>query len=77
MELASEDELTQHPATNPNPTQSPDAQGSSILQTGTQQSDSKKSQYQKAEEQIKEQEKQRTLGVVPAFNVSYRKEPSP
>ncbi len=31
-----------------------------------------KSQHQKAEEQIKEQEKQRTLGVLPAFNVSYR-----
>jgi hypothetical protein len=29
-------------------------------------------QHQKAEEQIKEQEKQRVMGVVPSFNVSYR-----
>jgi hypothetical protein len=28
--------------------------------------------HQKAEEQIKEQEKQRVLGVLPSFNVSYR-----
>jgi hypothetical protein len=31
-----------------------------------------KSQHEKAEEQIKEQEKQRTAGILPAFNVSYR-----
>jgi len=31
-----------------------------------------KSKYQKAEEQIREQEKQRVLGLVPSFNVSYR-----
>ncbi len=31
-----------------------------------------KNQHEKAEEQIKEQEKQRVLGVVPSFNVSYR-----
>jgi hypothetical protein len=31
-----------------------------------------KSRYEKAEEQVKQQEKQRVLGVVPSFNVSYR-----
>jgi hypothetical protein len=31
-----------------------------------------KSKRQKAEEQIREQEKQRVLGLVPSFNVSYR-----
>jgi hypothetical protein len=31
-----------------------------------------KSRYEKAEEQDKQQEKQRVLGVVPSFNVSYR-----
>lgn len=31
-----------------------------------------KSQYQKAEEQIKEEEKQRIAGILPSFNVSYR-----
>jgi hypothetical protein len=30
------------------------------------------SQHQKAQEQIKEQEKQRVLGILPAFNISYR-----
>jgi len=29
-------------------------------------------QHEKAEQQIKEQEKQRVLGVLPAFNISYR-----
>jgi hypothetical protein len=36
------------------------------------QTDAEKSQHDKAEEQIKEQEKQRVLGVLPSFNVSYR-----
>jgi hypothetical protein len=31
-----------------------------------------KSQRDKAEEQLKEQEKQRVLGIVPSFNISYR-----
>jgi hypothetical protein len=37
-----------------------------------QQTDAAKSQHDKAEEQIKEQEKQRVVGVLPTFNVSYR-----
>jgi hypothetical protein len=45
--------------------------GSSSSQTGAQQPDAKKSQHEKAAEQIKEQEKQRVLGIVPYFNTSY------
>jgi len=48
------------------------AQGSSSSQTTTQQPDAVKSQREKAEEQIKEQEQQRLVGVVPQFNISYR-----
>jgi hypothetical protein len=54
------------------PAQTPAAQGSSSSQTPAPQAGAGKSQHDKAEEQIKEQEKQRTLGVVPAFNISYR-----
>ena len=49
----------------------PAAQGSSSSQT-TAPPAAEKSQHEKAEEQIKEQEKQRTGGFLPAFNVSYR-----
>jgi hypothetical protein len=63
---------TQQPAPNPTPVQSPDAQGSSSSQTTPQQPSAEKSQRQKADEQIKEEEHQRVLGIVPAFNTSYR-----
>ncbi len=53
------------------PAQSPTAQGSPSSQTPPQQPSTEKSQYDKAEEQIKEEEKQRIVGVVPAFNVTY------
>jgi hypothetical protein len=56
----------------PDAQQTPIAQGSSSSQEATQQPDAEKSQHEKAEEQIKEQEKQRTVGIVPSFNVSYR-----
>src|ERR1035441_6737087 len=58
-----------------NPQTAPSAtpgQSSSSSQTAAEQPDAKKSQYQKAEEQIKEQEHQRNIGILPAFNVSYR-----
>ena len=58
--------------TSPAPAQTPAPQGSSSSPTAAQQPNDTRTQYQKAEEQIKEQEKQRTVGVVPAFNVSYR-----
>jgi hypothetical protein len=54
-------------ATNPQSTTQPAAQSPKTNQTTEQ-----KSQYEKAEAQVKEQEKQRVLGVVPTFNVSYR-----
>jgi hypothetical protein len=50
----------------------PAQQGSSSSQAAAPQSAAGKNQHEKAEEQIKEQEKQRTVGIVPAFNVSYR-----
>jgi hypothetical protein len=58
-----------------NPQPAPSAtrgQSGSSAQTGVQQPGAGKSQHEKAEEQIKEQEKQRIVGVVPAFNVTYR-----
>jgi len=48
------------------------AQGSSSSQTATQPPAPEKSQHEQAEEQMKEQEKQRVVGVLPSFNVSYR-----
>jgi hypothetical protein len=60
-----QDQSTQQPA------QSTGAQGSSSSQGNPQQPDAKKSQYEKAEEQLKEEEKQRIAGVMPAFNVTY------
>jgi hypothetical protein len=45
---------------------------SSVTSPSTPQTEQEKSQREKAAEQIKEQEKQRVLGVVPSFNVSYR-----
>jgi len=67
-----QDQQTPAQQTSAIPAQTPAAQGSSSSQTPVQQTDAEKSQREKAEEQIKEQEKQRTLGIVPAFNISYR-----
>jgi hypothetical protein len=53
------------------PSQSTADQNSSSSQANPQQPDAKKSQYEKAEEQLKEEEKQRIAGVMPAFNVTY------
>ncbi|MGA3344202.1 MAG: hypothetical protein ABSC76_04945 [Terracidiphilus sp.] len=47
-------------------------QGSSSSQTPTPPPAAEKSQHDKAEEQIKEQETQRVVGVLPQFNISYR-----
>ncbi len=55
------------------PDQQPPAdQGTSSSQTPTPPPAAEKSQHEKAEEQIKEQEKQRVVGVLPQFNISYR-----
>ena len=48
------------------------AQESSSTQQPPAQTDADKTQYEKAQEQVKEQEKQRVLGILPAFNTSYR-----
>jgi len=56
----------------PQAQQSPAEQGTSSSQSSVQQPGTEKSQHEKAEEQIKEQEKQRVLGIVPSFGVSYR-----
>lgn len=58
--------LAQQPGTAQTGAESSSAQ-SPAAQTGTDQS-----RQQKAQEQIKEQEKQRVLGILPSFNVSYR-----
>lgn len=60
------------PAPGSTPAPKPGAQGSSSSPTTPQQPGAEKSQHDRAEEQIKEQEKQRVVGVVPSFNVSYR-----
>ena len=54
------------------PAPSPAAEGSSSSQTAPQQPAAEKSQHDKAQEQIKEQEKQRVVGILPSFNISYR-----
>jgi hypothetical protein len=58
-----------------NPQPAPSAtqgQGSSSSQSAAQQSSGQKSKHEIADEQIKEQEHQRNIGFLPAFNVSYR-----
>ena len=63
---------TPTPAASATPAQNPGSQQSSSSQTTVPQPGAEKSQHKKAEEQIKEQEKQRVVGIVPSFNVSYR-----
>lgn len=47
-------------------------QSSSSAQSAAQPPSAQQSQRQKAQEQIHEEERQRVLGIVPSFNVSYR-----
>lgn len=63
------------PGQQTNPPQTPPAnpsQSSSSSQDGSAPSDDEKIRRQKAEEQIREQEHQRVMGVIPSFNISYR-----
>lgn len=64
------------PQPQPNPPQpapaNPPAQSSSSSQAPVPETPGEKAQREKAEEQIKEQERQRVLGVVPNFNITYR-----
>ncbi len=70
-------ELDDQQAPNPAPAQAPAAPGSSSAQAPAQPPVAEKSQHEKAEEQIKEQEKQRVEGIIPTFNVSYRHDAVP
>jgi hypothetical protein len=71
--LAGQDQSTQKAAPVPAPVQDPTAQGSSSSSpTPATQPGSQESKHQKAEEQIKQQEHQRVMGIIPAFNISYR-----
>src|SRR5579862_22547 len=64
-------EPTPTPQQNPSQPAPASPADSPSSQTGPQTSDEKMRQ-QKAEEQIKEQEHQRVMGVIPSFNISYR-----
>ncbi len=63
---------TPQPAPNSPTPPTPAPQDSSSSQTPAQQADAEKTQHEKAEQQIKEQESQRVLGILPSFNISYR-----
>jgi hypothetical protein len=69
---AGQSKTTAKPAPSATSAQAGAAQGSSSSQTGIQQSEKEKSQYEKAKEQIKEEEHQRVLGIIPYFNTTYR-----
>jgi hypothetical protein len=60
------------PAPGPAPSQSSTPESSSAQPAPSAQTDANKTQEEKGAEEIKEQEKQRILGVLPSFNVTYR-----
>jgi hypothetical protein len=63
------------PASTPNPSSapatSPTGQGDSSSQPPAQQSTADQTKYEKAQQQLKQQEQQRILGIVPNFNLTY------
>lgn len=63
-------ESSRPPAETAAPAQAPQQSGSSSSQAAPQTSD-EEIQHQKAEEQLKQEEKQRVLGIVPTFNTTY------
>ena len=65
----------QPPATGTAPASSSTTQSNSNSQA--QQPDSKETQHQKAEEEVKEQEHQRIGGIVPTFNMTYHSDAVP
>jgi hypothetical protein len=69
-------QTTSQPAPAPSQAQAP-AQGSSSSQTPAQQSGTEKSAHDKAEEQLKAQEKQRVMGVMATFNTTSNKDALP
>ncbi len=64
--------VAEPPAQQPQTSQTQPAQDSSSTQAPVPQADADQNRHEKADEQIKEQEKQRVLGILPAFNTSYR-----
>jgi hypothetical protein len=62
----------QQPASNPIPDQNSTAQQSSSAQSSPQPSAAAQTKHEKAEQEIKEQEHQRMMGIIPAFNITYR-----
>jgi hypothetical protein len=79
QELAAVDSQ-QQPANEPQapqPNNPAAVQGQSSSQAPAAQPDDQKTDQQKAREQIKEEEQQRVLGVVPNFNISYRSDAVP
>src|SRR5208337_3496205 len=69
---AGQSQDTQRPAPVPAPVQDSGAQGSSSSSpTPATPPGSQESKHQKAEEQIKQQEHQRVMGIIPSFNTSY------
>jgi hypothetical protein len=74
---SAQSQSAQQPATdsssssNPQSTSSSSQQSSSSAQTPTPAPTPQQSEHDKAAEQIKEQEKQRMVGIVPSFNVTY------
>jgi len=59
------------------PDQSPAVQGSSSSQTAVPMTDAEKTQHDKAEEQLKQQEHQRVMGVMATFNTTRNKDALP
>ncbi len=67
-----QDQTPQQPAPTPAPNQVPAVQDSSSSPTPTPDPVLQQTRKQKADEQIKQQEHQRVMGIIPAFNTSYR-----
>lgn len=65
----------QQPLAGTVPSSGADAQTSSSSQA--QQPDSQKNKHEKSEEELKEEEHQRVLGVVPNFNITYHHDAAP
>jgi len=72
-----QNQSTPQPAPNSATPPTPTPQDSSSSQSAAPQADAEKTKHEKAEEQIKEQEKQRVLGILPSFNISYRADAVP
>jgi len=78
VELTASPELPQSPSPQPAdssqdpqaPSQPPAAQSSSSSQAAPPQTDAEKSAHEKAEEQLKQQEQQRVMGVMATFNTT-------